>query len=422
MVRHYKHPITLRDAVVADASNLTGYYNKAISASPVDALPGYVMGGLSWFAVPWLCATTMGLAGICLVPNMASVDVTAGLVLPDAAVALLGGSGAVATLLLVFFAVTSASSAEFIAVSSICTYDVYQTYWNPNASGKRLIYIAHTSTVIYAIVLASFATGLYYAGVGMGYLYLLMGVIISAGVLPASLTLLWSGQNWIAAAFSPILGLICSLIAWLVQAKAQYGSLTVTSTGANYPMLAGNVVALCSPLIFVPVLTYAFGPQHYDWESMKQIRKGDDSDVAAAAHVDLELVPGESRHSEQEEAAEQAHLKRAAVIARSMTVFLTFAFIIMWPWPMYGSKYIFSKNFFTGWVVIGIMWLFFSAMCVVVYPVFEGRHSMAHTFRGIWADLTGKRSAKLQGREAAVEDDSPGNTTPTEVEKMDRKE
>ena len=26
-----------------------GYYNKAIAASPVDALPGYVMGGLTWF-------------------------------------------------------------------------------------------------------------------------------------------------------------------------------------------------------------------------------------------------------------------------------------------------------------------------------------------------------------------------------------
>lgn len=25
-----------------------GYYNKAIAASPVHALPGYIMGGLSW--------------------------------------------------------------------------------------------------------------------------------------------------------------------------------------------------------------------------------------------------------------------------------------------------------------------------------------------------------------------------------------
>lgn len=43
-----------------------GYYNKAIAASPVSALPGYVLGGLSWFAIPWLCATTMGLACLAL--------------------------------------------------------------------------------------------------------------------------------------------------------------------------------------------------------------------------------------------------------------------------------------------------------------------------------------------------------------------
>jgi Na+/proline symporter len=29
-----------------------GYWNKAIAASPVHALPGYIMGGLSWFAIP----------------------------------------------------------------------------------------------------------------------------------------------------------------------------------------------------------------------------------------------------------------------------------------------------------------------------------------------------------------------------------
>ncbi len=28
--------------------------NKAIAASPVHALPGYISGGLSWFAIPWL--------------------------------------------------------------------------------------------------------------------------------------------------------------------------------------------------------------------------------------------------------------------------------------------------------------------------------------------------------------------------------
>lgn len=150
--------------------SLPGYYNKAIAASPVHALPGYIMGGLSWFAIPWLAATTMGLAALALETNpvfptypnrMADADVTAGLVLPNAAIALLGKGGAAATLLLIFMAVTSASSAEFIAVSSIFTYDIYQTYFNPMASGKKLIYMAHTCVVVYAILLAAFSTALY---------------------------------------------------------------------------------------------------------------------------------------------------------------------------------------------------------------------------------------------------------------------
>lgn len=67
----------------------------------------------------------------------------------------------------------------------------------------------------------------------MGYLYLMMGVIISSAVLPATLSLLWSQQNLAAAALSPILGLICSLIAWLVTAKKEGGNLSVESTGAK---------------------------------------------------------------------------------------------------------------------------------------------------------------------------------------------
>lgn len=145
-----------------------GYYNKAIAASPVHALPGYIMGGISWFAIPWLCATTMGLAGLALESNpafptypdrMSDADVSAGLVLPYAAVALLGPGGAVCTLLIVFMAVTSASSAELIAVSSIFTYDIYQTYFNPTASGKRLIYMSHAMVIGFGLAMASLSVG-----------------------------------------------------------------------------------------------------------------------------------------------------------------------------------------------------------------------------------------------------------------------
>lgn len=224
----------------------------------------------------------------------------------------------------------------------------------------------------------------------MGFLYLMMGVIISSAVLPATLTLMWSGQNKWAATLSPPLGLACSLITWLVVAKKQGGTLSVATLGANNPMLAGNVVALLSPCIFIPVLTLIFGLDHYDWASMGAIRKGDDHDLAADAGVDLELVPGATNVSEAEMAEETRMLNRASVIAKTMTLILTISLLVLWPIPMYASSYVFSQKFFTGWVVVGIMWLFFSLFCVGIYPLWEGRHSMAHTFTAIFKDITGK--------------------------------
>ncbi|KAJ8112676.1 hypothetical protein ONZ43_g5339 [Nemania bipapillata] len=274
-----------------------GYYNKAISSSPVHALPGYILGGLSWFAIPWLTATTMGLSALALentpafptYPNrMTEDEISAGLVLPYAAVALLGRGGAVATLLLVFLAVTSATSSELIAVSSIFTYDLYRTYFNPTASGKRLIYTSHVIVCVFALFISAFSVGLYYAGISLGYLYLLMGCIISSAVIPSALTLVWSGQNRWAAALSPPLGLAFALTAWLVTASKTCGSLDVACTGENNPMLAGNVTALLSPALFIPIFTLLFGLDKYDWKSMKQIRRADDHDLAAVAGVDLE--------------------------------------------------------------------------------------------------------------------------------------
>ncbi|KAH0606650.1 uncharacterized protein H6S33_003484 [Morchella sextelata] len=390
-----------------------GYFNKAISASPASALPGYVLGGLSWFAIPWLCATTMGLACLALETNpafpgfparMSDIDVEAGLVLPNAAVALLGKGGAACTLVLIFMAVTSATSAELIAVSSIFTYDVYQTYVNPKATGKSLIYMSHLCVVIFGFLMAGFSVLLWHIGVSMGYLYLLMGVMISSAVLPASLTLLWKKQNKWAATFSPILGLACSLVAWLVTTKVQFGEITVKSSGSNMPMLAGNVVALLSPVVFVPLLTFALGADNYDYESMRLIRKSDDADIAAAADVDPELLRGQPSSSDNS-IAEQENLTKSAKIARIITVVMTLSLLILWPFPMYGSGYVFSKKFFTGWVGVGIAWLFLSTMMVGIYPLWEGRKSMAHTAKSIYLDLTGKRGPMIQGRSAVVEAD-----------------
>ena len=192
-----------------------------------------------------------------------------------------------------------------------------------------------------------------------------------------------------------------------MTAKKEFGNLSVTSTGSNNPMLAGNVVALLSPLVFVPVLTYTFGPQNYDYKSMAAIRLGNDEDIAAAANTDLEQIPGGTGMSAAEFDAEQKQLKRASLIAKSLTGFMTIAILILWPMPLYGTGYIFSRKFFTGWVSVGILWLFCSSFCVGLFPLWEGRHSMANTFKGIVRDLSGKGGATIRGRAVDRSDGSP---------------
>ena len=169
------------------------------------------------------------------------------------------------------------------------------------------------------------------------------------------------------------------------------------------PMLAGNVTSLLAPVVFAPLLSLIFRTPKYDWVSMRNIRKGDDSELAAAAHMDLELVPGQSRQSDHEEREEQHHLAKASKIARSLTVFLTLALLILWPMPMYGSGYIFSKKFFTGWVVVGILWLFVSSVCVGLYPLWEGRTTMKRTGLAIWKDVTGRGGPVTHGRATIAE-------------------
>lgn len=200
---------------------------------------GYLIGGLCWFSIPFFLATTLGLAGVALqndpdfpsYPNkMAAADVSAGLVAPNAAVCLLGESGAVAILILVFLAVTSAASAELIAVSSIISYDIYKAYINPAASGEEILKASQVATVGFGIFMGVLASVLNNFGITLGYLYLLMGIIVAPAVIPIAFTLTWSKQNTFAAIASPVIGFTCGLITWFVVAFGLYGEITLVTT------------------------------------------------------------------------------------------------------------------------------------------------------------------------------------------------
>jgi len=112
------------------------YWQSSVAAKPLQGVWGFISGGLTWFAIPFTLATTMGLAYLGMSsaqgsPLLTDEDVMKGLAAPLVAQKLLGTTGEYAMLFLILMAVMSTGSAEVIAVASIVIYDVYQTYICP---------------------------------------------------------------------------------------------------------------------------------------------------------------------------------------------------------------------------------------------------------------------------------------------------
>lgn len=238
-----------------------------------------------------------------------------------------------------------------------------------------------------------------------------MGVLLCPAVAPLMCTLLWSKQSKLAATVSPILGLVCGLVAWLVTAKGIYGEITLASTSANYPMLAGNLASIIVPIPCLLILTW-IKPENFDWESTKHIEKIADNDNSVndlSTTIEIEPKPAVTEPTQTPE-EELLGLEKASRFAKLSSLVLTLALIILWPLPMFGSQYVFSKEFFTGWVVVSCIWIFCSTIAVAIYPVFESRLSIAIVCRGIYDDITGKRR-KAQSNSNASSINTSGDQT-----------
>lgn len=159
--------LTTTDLLVAGFSTVwldQAYWQRAIASKPETSVKAYIFGGVAWYGIPFGFATAMGLGCAALTqteafplyPNaLSAAQNGAGLSSPAAAIALLGKGGAGLLLLLLFMAVTSSTSAELIAVSSLLTFDIYKTYIKPTATGKELVRISHYGIALFALVLAA---------------------------------------------------------------------------------------------------------------------------------------------------------------------------------------------------------------------------------------------------------------------------
>jgi hypothetical protein len=397
-----------------------------VASRPETSTKAFLLGGIAWFGIPMGISTSLGLAAVALshgenpLITLTSSEVSAGLPAIKAAAALAGQSGAIAILILLFLAVTSACSAEQIAVSSILTYDVYGTYINRNPTEKQIIWSSRICILGYSVVMGALATAFNYIGVSMGYLYELMGVLIGSAIFGIALCITWKKCNGTGAVVGAIVGFVAAIAGWLgITSSLNNGVISVETTFGDYEMLTGNLLAIGVGGL-ITVIWSLIRPANFDWDITRAINNkvdnvmsvdessscpGLDRDPGASGGLDTpdytadekEVSPGsgksssghsptavaESSDSEIEQSLLQRSFRLASWSALSLVAILIFAI----PLPLFFSSHVYSSAGFTAWVIVSLLWLFAGLAIVGIYPMWEARSGLKSVAQGVMSDL-----------------------------------
>lgn len=343
------------------------YWQRAIAAQPTSTVKGFLLGGACWFAIPFTLATTMGLTAVALGVDLTPEQVQLGLTVPAAASVLMGEVGAVLVLTMLFMAVTSAGSAELIAVSSLITYDVYRTYKNPNASGKKLLKVSRATIIGFGVGMGGLAVILLSMGLSLGFVYLAMGVLIGSAVIPIALTITWKRTDKVAATAGAIIGLFVALGTWIGVAAslpAYGGAVSLASLGDNYSMLFGNIAGILTGGAIAGLGSLARRTT-FDWTLMRERIKL------------VDISQAEVRKLEEDEET----LAKAFKFSLRGGGIMTLVLIIAWPMPLFFAGYVFDIAFYSFWVGISIVWVSAATFFIVGLPIIEARHGIAKVAR-----------------------------------------
>jgi hypothetical protein len=302
-----------------------------------------------------------------------SGEAGSGLVPPAVATHLLGDSGAALILTMLFMAIVSTGSAESIAVSSLVAYDIYREYFNPEATGKQILFVSRIVIVVFGLCMGALAVFLDWLGLNLGWVYLFMGIVIGSAVIPLWNMMTWKKASGTGAVIAAWAGLVCGVVSWLVACSIQSGDINIDNLGKNEPMLTGNLFAILSSGIIHYIISM-MRPQDFDFDTL-------DSNIKLVEVDDTSGLTAEDK--------DPVMLAKASkwIIRRGWA--LTIVLVVIWPLLSIPAG-VFTKDYFTFWVLCAIGWGFGAAIVITVLPLLESSDEISAAFNGLF----GRSSAK----------------------------
>ena len=334
------------------------YWQSAIAAKPGAAHKGYILGGMVWFAIPFALGTSLGLAGTALNVDITADEAGQGLVPPAAAIAMLGQAGALLIITQLTMAILSTGSAEMIAVASLIAYDVYREYINPKATGNQIMWVSRIAVCGWALVMAILSIILQRTGLGLGWVYNWMAIILGSAVPPISMSIYSKDLDAVFAIAAALLGTAAAITVWLITAST-YGPLNVENTGQLYAQLGGGLAALLVSQ-FICWIGVCVRPQNFDWGKLltgiKLVGGDGGENSKVLGDNDPDATPEALMHAQ----------KWIFEVGWFWSLFL----VILWPVTMVPLG-AFGKSSFQVWAALSLVWGWAAGLTIIVLPIYE---------------------------------------------------
>ena len=251
----------------------------------------------------------------------------------------------------------------------------------------------------------------------------MLGVIVGGAALPVGMILLWERMSTVAAIAAPWIGFFCGITVWFVTAYKRSGRIDVASTGDTTNALAGNLASFGVGFIMAVVLSYLFPKKGGDpnasavtgvavSQERDQIPRDTGDQLKGSEKTELPLAdvspsPGGNAlvdflESHDVEPMDPILVKKGERIALVANGVFLFGAVILVPFTLFGSEYIYSRSFFTGWVVVSFIWIWVSVLICVVWPVVESLGALRGISVGLWMDIRSFGHAKERRRSETV--------------------
>merc|ERR1719393_1082186 len=215
---------------------------------------------------------------------------------------------------------------------------------------------------LFAVFMGFLAVVLQTMGLGLGFVYMSMGIFVGPAVAPAAVAILMEKASAQACTFGAVAGLCGGITTWIATAQYIYGEITISTLGGDFPFLWSNVVSICFSGLVAIVGSLASPDSVFKWKFLgAQLPLVDDMpppiEAGGAAELDAVLVKS---------------FNRSCIWAN----FLFFFLCVALPGVLHLGGFVFGATGFTIWIAVFGLWCFVGGMSVIILPIYDFSQDM----------------------------------------------